>query len=155
MSQSYIIELRIVMVKVQQVTIRPGGSNSWLWRLHTTIKKFELLTKIVCGSQGTQRGSLKKKNIKGRHYIVRNDLQRTNYECNPLQWGQGNGKSQETGKQTQVSYKAFCDQSTSLKGILNDGICINNTLQYNSNAIFIAAKSNRIHETIIYRQIWA
>lgn len=52
-------------------------------------------------------------------------------------------------KNAELSYKASHEQTTSLKGILENGICISNILQYDSNAIFITARSKIIHDVTI------
>jgi len=44
-------------------------------------------------------------------------------------------------RSSEISHKTLGEQTPSLKGLLKYGICINNALQYSSNAIFIAATS--------------
>jgi hypothetical protein len=60
-------------------------------------------------------------------------------------------KFSDTCKNRQVrsfglSYKALGEWTPSMKGLLKDGVCINNALQNNCNAVFVAAISKATHD---------
>jgi hypothetical protein len=57
----------------------------------------------------------------------------------------------ETCKNRQVrssglSYKALGEWTPGMEGLLKDGVCINNALQNNRDAVFIAAISKATHD---------